>query len=429
MAGLNIGRVADQSFSRRGGTLVEMEIDEEFAPLPRDVRALLRQKSLLGQIYVELTPGTRDGPKLDDGETIRAKSVLEPVELDEIIRTFNGETRRNFRGWIREIATAIEDGRGQDLSYAIATLDDFASAGSRTLRVLDDQEPALRALVKNTGITLEALTERRGQLGELIVNANTLFEAVASRNESLARTIAIFPTFLNETRLTVDRLRRFSINTRPLVRDLIPVAIQLRPTLHDLGELAPDLKQVFRKLDPVIRESGRTLPAAARFLRGAKPLMPALHRYLPELNPILAYANYQQEQLADLFMNGGHSLNAKLPGLAGEGPRHYLRQFSITNSRSLGIQQTRPSYERGNAYGLPNYLKRSRPLGIVESFDCKPSGGEQPEPEPGPPTASPPCFVQPPQLWDGLKFPRLERGDNPLRSKPIGNAGTRPPGR
>jgi virulence factor Mce-like protein len=426
MAGLDIGRVKNQTFSREGGTLVEMEIQEEFAPLPKDVRALLRQKSLLGQIYVELTPGTRDGPKLDDGDTIPARAVLEPVELDEIIRTFNSETRANFRGWIREIATAIDNGRGEDLNYAIGNLDDFAAAGSRTLTVLDAQEPALRRLVKNTGITLNALTARRGQLRELIVNANTLFETLADHDDSLAETIAIFPTFLQESRFTLDRLRVFAGDTRPLIRDLIPVALQLRPTLHDLGELAPDLKQVFRKLDPVIRESKRNLPAAERFLRGAKPLFPALHRYLPELNPILAYANYQQEQLADFFMNGAGSLNAKMPGLQGEGPRHYLRQFSITNSRALGIQQTRPSYERGNAYPLPNYLKRSRVLGVVESFDCKPAGGEQPDPDPGPPIASPPCFVQPPQLWDGLKFPRLERGDNPLRPKPVDNAGTQP---
>jgi phospholipid/cholesterol/gamma-HCH transport system substrate-binding protein len=425
MAGLDIGRVVDQRLSRHGGTTVEMEIDREFAPVPRDVRALLRQKSLLGQIYVELTPGTRRGPKLDDGGTIPSKSVIEPVELDEIIRTFNPETRANFQGWIRELATAIDHGRGEDLNYAIGNLDDFAAAGSRTLRILDEEEPALRRLVKNTGITLNALTERRGQLRELIVNANDFFHALASRDDALAETIAIFPTFLEESRLSLDRLRLFAGDTRPLIRDLIPVAIALRPTLHDLGELSPDLKDVFQKLDPIIRESPRTLPPAARFVKGAKPVFASLHRYLPELNPILSYANYQQEQLADFFMNGAGSLNATLPGVPGEGPRHYLRQFSITNSRALGIQQTRPEYERGSAYPLPNYLRRSRALGIVESWDCKPSGGEQPEPKSSTP-ASPPCFVQPSQFWDNLKFPRLGRGDNPLRSKPLGNSGTQP---
>ena len=427
MAGLDIGRVKNLSLERDGGNLVEMEIDSEFAPLPKDVKAILRQKSLLGQIYIELTPGTRDGPKLDDGEQIKEEAIVEPVELDEIISLFDEETRKNFQGWIREISLAIENGRGEDLSNAIGNLDDFAAAGSNLLKILDDQEPALRRLVKNTGITLNALTERRGQLRELIGNANQFFGAVASRDDALAETISIFPTFLDESRLTLDRLRVFANNTHPLIRDLIPVAIQLRPTLQDLGALAPDLKNVFRKLEPVIDESERNLPAAERFLRGAKPVFPALHTYLPEFNPIVSFLNYQQETVSNFIHSAAGSLNATMPPLSpNEGPRHYLRQFSISNTRGIQLSQTRPTYERGNAYPLPNYLKRMRPLGMTEAFDCSntgfPGDGTRAESAQG----EPPCFVQPPQLWDGRKFPRIARG-NKIVSKPIGNAGTADP--
>jgi phospholipid/cholesterol/gamma-HCH transport system substrate-binding protein len=438
MAGLDIGNITSLKLNRDGGQEVEMEIDPEFAPLPADTRLVVRQKSLLGQLYLELTPGNRDGPKLDDGDTIPSKSVVESVEFDEIISTFNRETRRNFQGWIREIADAIDNGRGEDLSNAIGNLDDFAAAGSDTLKILDDQEPALRRLVKNTGITLNALTERRGQLRELIGNANTFFEALASRNDALAETIFVFPTFLSESRLTLDRLKKFAEDTDPLIRDLIPVAFQLRPALHDLGALAPDLKNVFRKLDPVITESSRTLPAAQRFLKGAKPLFPALHTYLPEFNPFVSFLNYQQEALAGFLVGGAASLNGVLPPLnENEGPRHYLRQYSITNARTLAVGTSRPTYERGNAYPLPNYLKRFRPLGMTETFDCK-NTNATPTPQ-NPSTrvndrgevrdavnGEPPCIVQPPQLWGNTMFPRLERG-NLIVTKPVDNAGTREP--
>jgi virulence factor Mce-like protein len=424
MAGLDIGKVKNISLAREGGAEIEMEIDPEFSPLPEDVKAILRQKSLLGQIYIELTPGTRDGPKLDDGETIPAKSVVEPVELDEIVSLFNKETRENFQGWIREISIAIKDGRGEDLSNAIGNLDDFAAAGSRTLKILDDQEPALRRLVKNTGVTLNALTERRGQLRELIGNANGFFEALASRNDHLAETISILPTFLDESRLTLDRLRTFADNTHPLIRDLIPVAIALRPTLRDLGALAPDLKNVFRKLDPIIRESERNLPAAERFLRGAIPVFPALHAYLPELNPILSFINYSQEATAGFISNSAASLNAAAPPLhENEGPRHYLRQYSISNTRGIQLSETLPTYDRGNAYPLPNYLKRLRPLGMNEVFSCAHSGAGGDGTRKDAIQGEPPCFIQPPQLFDGKKFPRIQRG-NKIVNKPIGNEGT-----
>ena len=55
----------------------------------------------------------------------------------------------------------------------------------------------------------------------------------------------------------------------------------------------------------------------------------ALHAYLPELNPIIAFLNYNQSQVADFIMNGCGSLSATLRGVPGEGPRHYLRQYGV----------------------------------------------------------------------------------------------------
>jgi ABC-type transporter Mla subunit MlaD len=404
-------------------TLVEIEIDRDYAPIPRNTRALLRQKSLLGQIYVELTPGDPSSGMLRDGETLAGTQVEESVELDEIVRTFDRPTRRNFQSWVQELSTAVAKGRGSDLNDAIGNLPRFVAKGADVLEILDDQEPALHGLIRNAGSVQGALNRRYGELRELVVNANSFFSAVASRDDALAETISILPTFLDESRFTLARLERFAGDTRPLVRDLIPVAIALRPTIHDLGKLSPDLKGLFRDLDPLIDESKDTLPEASRFLRGAEPVFEALHVYLPELNPILSFLNYQQQQVADFIMNGGFALNAFVPGLPGEGRRHYLRQFSITNSRSLGVNRTRPEYERGNSYGAPNYLKRSRLVGgVPESFDCKPTGGLKPEPTSG----SPPCLVAPESLWDGNQFPRLRRGDGALRPPPQGNDGRRP---
>jgi len=413
MAGLNIGKVKTKTFERDGGTLVEMEIDNQYAPLPRDTRAILRQKTLLGQIYVELTPGTRSGPKLGENETLAASQVEQPVELDELVSTFDPETRRNFRGWMKELGTAL-DGRGEDLNAAIGNFRDFAVTGSEVLKVLDEEDPALRRLVRNTGIALGAVNERKNQLRELVGNANDTFEALASRNDALAETIRVFPTFLDESKATFARLERFSNDTRPLVRDLIPVAERLQPTLRDVGLFAPDLKQLFRDLDPLIHEAPRTLPEAARVLRGAEPLLENLHLYLPELNPILSFLNLNQQQVADFITNGGGTLNGTLPGVSGEGPRHYLKQFGMINSRGVGVAQTRPEYERGNSYPGPNYLKRVPPLGIAEAFDCKPAGGEKKDATNG----SPPCFVAPKSLFDGKQFPRLNKGEAPLRPPP-----------
>ena len=422
IAGLDVGKVKKTSLGENGGTVAEIEIDGAYAPIPADTRAILRPKSLLGQTYVELTPGSQDAPRLPDGGTLTEARVHESVEIDELISTFDEETRNNLRGWVRELATAIDKGRGEHLNDAFGTLPDFVASGADVLRVLDEEEPALRRLVKNSGIALGALNERRGQFRELIGNANNTFGALASRNDALAETVQILPTFLDETRATVARLERFAVDTRPLVRDLQPVATDLRPTLRDVGRLAPDLEQLFRNLDPVIEEAPDTLPRAADFLRGTSPLLRSLHPYLQELNPVIAMLSYQQEQVADFISRGSNTLNATLPAPEGEGPRHYLRQIGIIGSRGLALQRSIPDHDRGNAYPSPNYLTRARPLGVVEAFNCEAVGGERPNPAPG----QPPCFTQPVQLYDGTRFPVARRGEDDLRNKPRGTEGREP---
>ena len=151
------------------------------------------------------------------------------MQIDEIVRTFDEPTRDAFQGWMHELARAIRLGRGEDLNDAIGNLPGFVASGEDVLRVLDQEEPALRALIRNSGRSLEAVNERRGQLRELIVNANNFMGALASRNESLAEAVFILPTFLEESKATLSRLREFAVDTRPLVRDLQPVADDLHP--------------------------------------------------------------------------------------------------------------------------------------------------------------------------------------------------------
>jgi virulence factor Mce-like protein len=444
MAGLDVGKVKEKSLETQGGQTVVIEMNEDFAPIPSDSRVTLRQKSLLGQIYIEITPGSQQAPDLEDGGKLSQVNVEETVDFDEVISTFDKPTRDNYRGWIKELAKAIKGGRGEDLSDAFANFVAFTEDGNSVLEILDEQDPALRRLIKNTGVTLGAINRRYGEFGQFVTNADDFFGALASRNDALAETISVFPTFLDESRQTFDRLRQFAVDTRPLVRELQPVALQLQPTLRDLGKLAPDLEHLFTKLEPVIDESGDTLPEAEKFLRclnGSDPcdedpqgnsqpgVLESLYPYLEELNPILAYLNYYQAQVGAFFTNGVGSLYGTLEPLnENEGPRHYLRQFGVINGRGLGIQTERQVWERGNAYPAPNFYNRFRPLGTLETWDCDNTGeGEVEDPIDSPPNnTAPPCLIQPPQMWDGNQFPNVNKGEDRLREPPQDNEGTSP---
>src|SRR5439155_18358570 len=253
-----------------------LSIDPRYAPIPRDARAILRQKTLLGETYVELTPGNRRGPKLADGAHLARTQIDHTVELDEILKIFDPETKKAFRQWVAYSAQAIRAPAGQDLNFALGNLAEFANSGAGVLSVLNSQQDAVQRLVRNTGEVFAALNQRYGQLHDLVVNSQRTFSATAAEKEALATTFSIFPVFLDESKATLDRLAAFATNTDPLVNDLKPVADQLGPTFTDLGNVGPPLERLFNNLKPVIAASPKDLPQGARFLTGARQLFHGL---------------------------------------------------------------------------------------------------------------------------------------------------------
>src|SRR5918997_921771 len=78
LAGVNIGKVKGKELTPKGSrTLVELEIDERYAPLPSDSRAILRQKTLLGETYVELSPGSNRAAAIPEGGALASTQVSE----------------------------------------------------------------------------------------------------------------------------------------------------------------------------------------------------------------------------------------------------------------------------------------------------------------------------------------------------------------
>src|ERR671915_2138563 len=259
IAGVSVGKVRRLEVDgNRNRTVATIELDRDFAPLRSDTRAVLRQKTLLGETYVQLAPG-RSKEMVPEGGRLADAQVAETVQLDEIFDSLDPATRKAFRGWQQDLAEGVR-GRGQDFNDALGTLPGFAADGADVLAVLDSQEEALQRLVKNTGVTFAALTENEQQLQTLITSSQRVFEATGSRNDALAESVRIFPTFLDESKAALERLETFSTDTRPLVQDLRPVAQDLKPTLADLRATAPHLEKFFRDVDPLITASKTGLP-------------------------------------------------------------------------------------------------------------------------------------------------------------------------
>jgi phospholipid/cholesterol/gamma-HCH transport system substrate-binding protein len=405
VAGVPVGKVRKVEVLKGANrTKTTIEIDRQFAPLRVDAHAILRQKTLLGETYVEMTPGHSKQTIPENGRLPDAQ-VAKTVQLDEIFDALDPSTRKAFRDWQQELAKGI-NGRGQDFNDALGTLPGFASDGADVLAVLDSQQGAVQRLVKNTGVVFGALTQNEAQLRNLITGSKRTFDATASKQDALAETIRIFPTFLDESKATLARVQRFSTDTDPLIQDLRPVARDLKPTLTDVRALAPDLESFFTNLDPVITASKTGQPATREVLKGAQPLLAELGPFLGQFNPILQFFEASQWQVAD-FLNYGGAALANTTASPGGGVGHYLRQFGPIGAESAAMYSQRLPTDRGNSYFNPLALASSAKdagqsynrFKITGQFDCRNSGVK-----PAPTDGSPGCFVQNKSPFDDTPF-------------------------
>jgi len=382
ISGVNVGKVQKIELAPNGKqALATAAIDDRYAPLPESTRAILRTKTLLGETYIELTPGSREGEELEDGGTLPEANVAESVQLDEIFRTFNAETRTAFQQWMQEAAIAI-NGQGQNLSYAIGGLEPTFTEFDKLFRVLDSQRLAVGELFRNGATTFQALRGRNGELADLIQSSNTVFQTTARRDRDIEALFRAFPTFLDESRTTVAQLRDFSVNADPLMRQLVPAAEELSPTLIALSKLAPESKAFFEGLGPVIKRAPSGFAAFRKIFRDEfPPLLRAIDPFLRNLNPILVGLKLYRVDLASFFGNVAATFNGILTTEQEvEEPPNYLRAVGgmtpetvSTYPRRLTINRTSayspPKWAEGLVAGLPSFETRQCTTGIIATLD------------------------------------------------------------
>ena len=384
ISGVSVGKVkvihADKSTGASDATI---QLDAAYAPIPKDTKAILRQKTLLGETYVELTPGSKSAGTVPENGRLPAGAVSPTVELDEIFRAFDEKTRESFRVWMQQLALSSL-GRGQDISDSLGNLAPFAEDTTTLLKILNAQHTNVQGVVRDTGDVFDALSERDGQLRSLIENSNRVFATTAARNRELEETFRALPTFEQESKTTLARLTTFAHDTNPLVTQLRPAARQLSPTLQDLSKLAPDLKALFRNLNPLFDASKAGLPATENFLDELHPLLANFDAPLRQLNPPLEGLGQYKSELTAFFAN---TVGATQATTAEGGQRvHYLRTTNPANPEGLAVYPVRIATNRPNPYvfpeafkalatGMPSYETRQCANGPVPTLVTQPAPG------------------------------------------------------
>ena len=259
ISGVNIGHVVALKAGPEGRAVATVEVSSKYAPIRSDMHAILRQKTLLGETYVQLIPQSTTGPNLPDNGRLPNSQVEQSVTLDGILQTFDPQTRRDFQIWQESLAEGI-NGRGEQINASFADLEGFSEHGDRLLKVLASQEGALRAVIHNTGVVFDALAGRDHQLESLIVNGEHTFHAAAQSSQAFADAFRALPTFERSSTVALKELDKFAVIASPFAAlawldrtDRIAARMRILAPSEDrhdrLAALAAQRADVMRELE------------------------------------------------------------------------------------------------------------------------------------------------------------------------------------
>ena len=201
--------------------------------------------------------------------------------------------------------------------------------------------------MRDTGVVFDALTERDGQLADLIANSNRVFETTAVAQRGARRDLPrSCPTFIDEGRVTTDRLTAVRRGHRPAdhpaapgraraVADADPAA---RPRARPEGPVPRP-----RPADHGLRAGpagGRAVPRghASRCSRQVDP-------FLRELNPILLGLGLYRRELTAFFAIDVAATQATDRPPGARGPVHYLRTANPVNPEILAAVPAPPRHQ------------------------------------------------------------------------------------
>jgi phospholipid/cholesterol/gamma-HCH transport system substrate-binding protein len=405
IAGVEVGKVVkvEPEGLRTDATI---ELDSRYAPVRTDVRATLRQKTLLGETFVALSTGSREAPMLPEDGRLAVENVEPTQPLDRVLGLLDPETQDDFRSVLLQAADATE-GRGDDFNAALGELGPLANDLDVLTEILDRQRASVGGLIRDAGVVLRTVGAHESGLAELVAAGREVASVTAERDAAVTDAVEALGPFLETLEGASRAVQTTAGAAGPTLRALRPVAPLVQPALASLQRLSPQVRAVLKELDSTLPLAEEALPATAHMVRELIPFVKIVYPTTREITPLIELMTSYRRELIATMANVGSALQATAPGTDGKDV-HYLRALvPVTEEAFVGYAQRNAS-NRHNAYFAPGGLERLSDGGLLAS-DCRNTANPQAVPVIG--SGAPVCRQQPPWTFGGetAYFPHVER--------------------
>jgi phospholipid/cholesterol/gamma-HCH transport system substrate-binding protein len=276
VSGVRVGDIAKVEL-REGRAIITMDFDSQWSNLVhRDATALLRPKTGLKDMFIQLNPGSKQAPLLEQNETIPIHATAPDVNPDEILAGLDADTRDYLKLLVGGAGRGLT-GRGEDLRATLKRFEPTYRDLARVQRTVSKRQADLRRLITALADLNDELAGKGKAISELVVNASRTFGALASERSNVSSTVRELPSTLEQATSALDRVDVMARILRPAADNLRPVAAALtranKATTPFAREAAPLLRTPIRPFVRELRPLVRDLNPAARDLVRAEPVL------------------------------------------------------------------------------------------------------------------------------------------------------------
>jgi phospholipid/cholesterol/gamma-HCH transport system substrate-binding protein len=274
VAGVRIGDIGDVQLVG-GRAVVRMDLDPQYHDLVHtDAHALLRPRTGLKDMFIELDPGSPRAPLAKENWTLPVSATSPDVNPDEIFGQLDSDTRDYLRLLIGDAGRGLQN-NSVSLRELFRRFEPTHRDLARVNSEIAKRRENLRRLITSLNQLNAELARHGNDLAELVSGSSAVFRAFASEDRNLSAGVSELPGALAQTTDTMARLQRFADllgpttqKLRPAARDLAPANAAVRPlAVQGLPLLRDDIRPFVREARPLVRN----LRPAAVDLASATP--------------------------------------------------------------------------------------------------------------------------------------------------------------
>lgn len=285
VAGVPVGELSKVEL-KGGRAIITLKVRRKYAHVYKDATALLRPKTGLNDMVVELTPGSRKAGEIDPKKGfIPITQTLPNVNTDEFLAALDGDTRSYLQLLVAGGGEAL-GGNGKELSATFRRFEPTNRDILKITKALSVRRDNISRSIHNFKELTGAIGTKDKQLSSLIDASNAVFSSFAKQDAKLRETLQLLPNALKTTDKAV-------VKADALGKTLGPTLGKLRPGARALGPSLKQSRPFFEQTTPVIEKQLR--PFARDALPTVKVLRPAardLAALTPDFTSALKTANY-----------------------------------------------------------------------------------------------------------------------------------------